>query len=118
MTAMAALPTVLEREDVTGATPVRDPAAAPPARLDSDPAPARAANAASGWVLPISIVTIGSFMALLDTTASCPANGSARRSACTGRGSSWRRRSLLLPTGSSLRGLEDKDRRRREADDD
>jgi EmrB/QacA subfamily drug resistance transporter len=68
MTAMAALPTVLEREDVTRAIPVRGPAAAPPARLDTALAATRAANAASGWVLPISIVTIGSFMALLDTS--------------------------------------------------
>jgi EmrB/QacA subfamily drug resistance transporter len=49
---------------------LRGPAAPPPARLDTDPAPAsaRSASAASGWLLPISIVTIGSFMALLDTS--------------------------------------------------
>jgi hypothetical protein len=55
MTAMAASPTVLEREDVTRAIPVRGPAAAPLAQLDTAAAPARAADAAGGWVLPISI---------------------------------------------------------------
>jgi EmrB/QacA subfamily drug resistance transporter len=52
------------------AVPVGGPVAAPPARLDAGPAPApaRVAGAASGWVLPLSIVTLGSFMALLDTS--------------------------------------------------
>jgi EmrB/QacA subfamily drug resistance transporter len=52
------------------AAPVRGRGTVRPARLDVDPLPARthAPGAAGGWLLPVIVVTIGSFMALLDTS--------------------------------------------------